>query len=391
MIKDIKTMWKNNNTNIDLSMIDKSEFKMVSLDGLTLIVPRKNKFDWRDDEKWLRSVVVNDVGDIVSCSWPKFGNYGEFSDDTDILNTALATKKIVRFCQKEDGTLLIRSVINEKVILRTRGTLYGGEYDEDGNEPFRVRFQRVAEKKYPMILDASWMSERSLLFEYVAPNNRIVIQYATEDLIFLGAIYHNCSINTWQDTIKIALSGNLNLVNLHSLSHDPIKLLLEIENWESEGIVVRCENSQVLVKVKSAKYLAKHRMKFSMNYKFMVEFIELSTITDETGLIKKLQECDYDWETIESAKTFYERYLVACKIQNDAMKVARKLHSRFMADVLPDWAGGGGSVATRKEYAQLACAQSGIIRPMMFCLYDDKIDKLNALHKKIIITEGKGK
>jgi hypothetical protein len=53
---------------LDLSKVDRAEFKIMSENGLHLVCPKKNKWDWTQDEKWLRSVVVDDTGRIVSCS-----------------------------------------------------------------------------------------------------------------------------------------------------------------------------------------------------------------------------------------------------------------------------------------------------------------------------------
>ena len=80
-------MWsyKDGRAVLDLSAVDRSEFKIVSECGLNLVIPRKNKWSWDSNEKWLRSVVVDDNGLVVSCSWPKFGNFGEFLMDTDAL------------------------------------------------------------------------------------------------------------------------------------------------------------------------------------------------------------------------------------------------------------------------------------------------------------------
>jgi hypothetical protein len=393
-------MWstKDGRITLDISKI-RSDFRVVSQDGLNLICPKKNMWDWSDEEKWLRSIIVDDDGFIVSCAWKKFGNYGEFAEDTYVLNRALEHNYPVLFTNKEDGSLCVRSVMNDKVVMRTRGTMYGG-YAEAGEQTFAERFYKVATDKYPALLEPSLFPDRSLLFEYVSPTNRIVITYKEDDLIFIGAVGHrDLRMATWPELETIASSFSLNLVKVHELPTDPEDIITAVNDWNDEGVVIRCNFSptifgpeskvikdQVLVKVKSAKYLAKHRMKFSMSYKFMVEFIELSTIIGEDGLIKKLQECDYDWETIEAAKKFYERYVAACKVTDNAMKVARRLHNEFFAEMLTTI----DPVAMRKEYAQIACVRGGLVRPMMFALYDGKIDKLNALRKKVVLAEGKG-
>lgn len=371
---------------LDIAKI-RADFKVTSEDGLHLVCPKKNMWDWEDDEKWLRSVVVNDDGFVVSCSWKKFGNYDEFRDDTDVLNDALKNNGTVRFSHKEDGSLCIRSVVNGNVIMRTRGTLFGG-VAEPGEESFGDKFKRVAQQKYPVLLDPSFMADRSLLFEYVAPSNVVVVRYKDEDLIFLGLITHNnLRIGTWNEIEQIARENKFNLVRLHNLPRNPLEMLEEIKTWKEEGIVARCQDDQVFVKVKSAHYLANHRMKFSMTYPTMVEFIENGGVKTEQQLVDELRACDYDWEVIECAKEFYQKYVAACNIRDNILKKATELYEDFKVR-FPNYKYVDPKVV-RKEYAIIACSQKGMIRPMMFCLYDGRLNRLHDLSRKIILSEGK--
>jgi len=369
---------------LDLSKVDRTEFKIVSENGLYLVCPKKNKWDWGQDEKWLRSVVVNYEGHVVSCSWPKFGNFGEFLADTDVLKAALANGSTVRFTAKEDGSLCVRSVINDQVIMRTRGTLFGGESD-DGSETYGEKFRRVAAAKYPRLLDPSWMVGVSLLLEYIAPDNAVVVRYKDEDLVFLGGVEHDGpSVIPWEAVVRIADDGKLRLVELKELPSDPVKLLEEVKEWRTEGIVARCNNDQVFVKIKSAWYLANHRMKYSMKYDTIVEFVERSGILDENALVHKLHEYDYDFEVIESAKEFYRRYLVA---RNAALSLRDKAKALFddpaWRTLLFDTEG-----ARRKYFAMIACTQEPAVKSMMFAMYDGRQERVDAMVRKLILSEG---
>ncbi len=376
-------MWsiKEGKKHLDITKL-RSEFKVISENGLHLVHPIRNMWEWNDDEKWLRSVVVNDDGFVVSCSWPKFGNFGEFLNDTDTLENELANGGSVNFTHKEDGSLAIRSVIDGQVIMRTRGTMFGGFANHD-QDSFGDRFKRVAKEKYPILLDPNFTPEMSLLFEYVAPSNVVVIRYKEEDLIFLGSITHNdLHISSWEDLKSLAECYNLNLVKIHNLPREPLKLQEEIKTWREEGIVARCKNDQVFIKIKSAHYLANHRMKFSMTYPTMVEFIEGGGIKSEQQLSDELYKCDYDWEVIEFAKEFYQIYVEASNIKDDALKEAQKLYDNFKSDQ-------SDNAAIRKEYAMIACVQNNIVRQMMFCLYDNKPNRLHDYCRKVVLSEGK--
>lgn len=388
---------------LDISKV-RSDFKITSENGLHLIHPKKNLWEWEDEEKNLRSLVVDNNGFVVSSGWKKFGNYGEFKNDTDVLNFALANDGVVRFTEKIDGTLLIRSVFDNEVIFRTRGTLYGGE-DSDEQAAFGERFKKVAKEKYPILLDPSFMFDRSLLFEYIAPTNLVVIRYKEEDLIFLGFVKHDdLSVGKWLETQKISTDYNLNLVNLHVLPREPLQLINEIKTWKDEGIVARCNDDQIFVKIKSAYYLANHRMKFSMNYLTMVEFIEGGNIQSEDQLVADLKACDYDWEVIESAKEFYHRYENAVELKNRLMQAAQNFFNNFENEwnskvVLPakkNWQFKMENQRLRKKEFALSLNKtnfdnlpSNFIRPLSFCIYDNKQERLHELCRKIILTEGK--
>lgn len=382
-------MWRNENgqTFLDLSAVDRSEFKIVSENGLHLVYPKKNKWDWTEKEKWLRSVMVDDNGLIVSCSWKKFGNFGEFLIETDELKAVLAAGGTVRFTHKEDGSLMIRSVVRNQVIMRTRGTMFGGESD-DGSETYGEKFRRVAVAKYPKLLDPTWMANGvSLLFEYVAPDNAIVVRYKEEDLVFLGGVNHmGPSIILWDGVVKIANEGNLRLVDLKELPSDPVKLLEEIKEWRTEGVVARCCNDQVFVKVKSAWYLANHRMKYSMKYKTIVEFVELSGVSNEDELVAKLREYDYDFEVVEGGREFYKHYAIA---RDEALALrfaSEELHRQTIEQM--------GTIlfsteaSKRKHFAQIACVQQPSIKSMMFAFYDGRTERLDAMVRKLVLTEG---
>lgn len=380
-------MWKSKRgvKYLDRLKVNKSEFniKLGSIDNSDyyLICPKRNKYEWTDDERWLRSVVVDNTGRVVSCGWPKFGNWDEFSSDTQILKERLASDSQVLWTHKEDGSLAIRSVINNEIIFRTRGTLFGGERGEDGTESFRERFFRVAQNKYPKLLDKDWMTNRSLLFEYVSPSNLVVVQYKEEDLVFIGFVDHGLHIGHWHELERVAQEGELNLVRLHDLPRDPIKLLEVIKVWKDEGIVARCDQDQILIKVKSAHYLAQHRMKFSINYRFMVEFAELSDIKTESELVTELRACDYDFEVIQTVLPFFHRYKKAVTFVDNIIFQAREIVNNFSSKETTE-------AGKRKELA-ISVKDKGLVRPFVFALYDNKLNRVWTLRRKIVLNEGK--
>ena len=53
-MKGLSDMWstKNGRVILDISKI-RSDFRTVSENGLNLVCPKKNVWDWSDEEKWL--------------------------------------------------------------------------------------------------------------------------------------------------------------------------------------------------------------------------------------------------------------------------------------------------------------------------------------------------
>jgi len=369
---------------IDISKINKSKFKFTEDGNFVLIVPNKNMWDWEDDEKKFRSIIVDKrTNSIVSSAWPKFGNFGEFVMDTELLKKELQNGTI-RFSHKEDGSLCIRDVIDGKINLRSRGTLYGGVGTEE-EDSFGDRFFSVAQK-YPKILDPTWQTDKSLLFEYLSPTNTIVIRHKEDDLVFLGFVNYDLSIGRWEEIEEISKEGNLNLVRLHDLPRDPIQLLEEIKNWKEEGVVVRCCNDQVFVKVKSAYYLANHRMKYSLTYKVLLELLmslNLYDLNKEEELVSFLKDCEYDWEIVESVKELYGKFSVAYSLALNLEKEAEEKCNEFLNQNI-EWE---SEIIKRKEFAKIACSHSSPLKQFMFNIYSGKDNR--KLITRLALNQGK--
>lgn len=377
-------MWKSINgcLYLDINKVNRDEFNIKEQDGLRLIFPRKNKWEWKEEERNLRSIIVDENGKVVSSAWSKFGNYGEFRDDTDTLNAFLINEAPVHFTLKMDGSLCCRSVINGKVVLRTRGTMYGGE-DQEEQIAFGKRFYKVAEEKYPIMLDPTWYVNCSLLFEYVSPDNVIVVNYDTEDLIFLGGVYHNdLTPIPYEVAQHIAKQHNLNLVKTATLPNKAKDILANIDEWKTEGVVARVGN--VFVKIKSAWYMALHKLKAQMNYETIAEVCIKDNITNEIDLIKYCGEHSYDYELIVSATKLFQEYLVYRNMGEDLLKQGTEFVNNFQSSITKPVE----PAKKRKEFAQLVCKESGVYKAMLFALYDNKIDQAKGFIEKIIYNKG---
>ena len=387
LIEGSGKMWhrKDGKICLDISKINQDEFRINEEDGFTFVGPKKNKWSWKEDEKRLRSLILDSDGFVVSSGFPKFGNYGEFLDDTKILNDALNDNKVVRSSHKHDGSLCIRSIIDGKIILRTRGTSCGQYAFNEEGPTFYERFYEAAEE-YPELLNSNFYPGYSLLFEYVSPTNRIVLKYEETDLIFIGGIKHSdLSLVTWKEMLEITKKGKLNIVKLHTLPTDPKELVSTVYNWiGDEGVVARCNNSQTLVKIKSEDYLAKHRTKATMNYEAAAIIIRNEKITTSEEMDKYCQDKDFDWELGQDMLRYLEEYKKAVLISAALMDRAKTLIEEFGKTDFPE-----GKVR-RKKFAQFIKEEPKHVRSVCFSLYGGSDGKLETFMNKLIENKGVG-
>ncbi len=93
----------------DLQSIDQTQFMVHPhvLNGeiVHLVQPNHIGVKWRQDNKFLRSVVLNEDGEVISIGFPKFTNFGE---NPEHFPTPVSLKGVV-CVDKLDGSLLIVS------------------------------------------------------------------------------------------------------------------------------------------------------------------------------------------------------------------------------------------------------------------------------------------
>lgn len=391
-------MWykKNGKICLDISKVNQNEFNINEENGLIFIRPKRNKWNWLDEEKKLRSIIIDLEGYVKSSGFFKFGNYGEFLNETKILDNALKDNGTVRFSRKEDGSLCVRSVIDRKIILRTRGTAQGQYARNEFGPTFYEQFLDVVREKYPKLLIPNFYPEYSLLFEYVSPKNRIILSYDYTDLIFVGGIKHSdLTLITWDEMLDITNEGNLNIVKLHTLPTNP-KDLIEViyKEWiGQEGIVARCNNDQTLVKIKSEDYLAKHRTQATMNYISASIIIRNEKITTSEEMEQYCQDNDFDWELGQAMLKYLEDYKKAVATANALIDKAKNIIKEFENKLLKEY-GNKESIPDgkiwKKKFAMFIKEEQKHIRSVCFSLVGGSDGKLESFINKVVENKGVG-
>ena len=246
---------------IDIQKVDLTQFMVHehSLNGeiVYLIQPQHIGTKWHQDNKHMRSVVVNYAGEVISAGFPKFTNWGENPDHFPVPNSL----KHCTVVEKLDGSLLIVSKYNGQYILRTRGTVDASTL-ANGHE-LEIFKNTILSK----LADNNDTWDYSVLFEWLSPINKIVLNYGDEPSWRLIGFINHINYSLAQQDMLDAMAKKYGFDRPPTYTFSGVEdLLKDVDQWRGkEGVVVYSKNDQMLHKVKGAWYLALHHMKSELS------------------------------------------------------------------------------------------------------------------------------
>ena len=348
---------------IDIDKVDRTQFMVHhfhSLNGeiVHLIQPQHIGTKWTQDNKHMRSVVVNYDGEVISASFPKFTNYGENPEHFPVPNSL----KHCTVVEKLDGSTLIVSKYNGQYILRTRGTVDASTMANGFElELFKEKILFPLAKNIGNIGE-TW--EFSILFEWVSPINKIVLNYGDEpDWYLVGMIWHgDYELHSQSDLDDFAKQHNLKRPATYTFS-DVNDLLQNVDQWKGkEGVCVYSKNDQSIHKVKSADYLIKHRFKSEATLENTLDLYFSYDKPSYQEFESKLTET-FDYECFEMVRGYA---LQICDASNEVNKIVDGFKS-FIDNQLK-------VLSTRKEQAQkvISSYSESNRASMIFSLLDGK-------------------
>ena len=246
---------------IDIQKVDLTQFMVHehSLNGeiVYLIQPQHIGTKWTQDNKHMRSVVVNYAGEVISASFPKFTNYGEnpehFPVPTSLKNTTVV--------EKLDGSTLIVSKYNGQYILRTRGTVDASKLANG----FELELFKSTILNKLQDNNDTW--GYSIIWEWLSPINKIVLSYGDEPMWkLIGFIDHTDYSLATQDMLD-AMAKKYDLLRPEIYTFTDISDMLQIvDKWQDkEGVCLYSKNGQTIHKIKAAKYLLLHHLKSELS------------------------------------------------------------------------------------------------------------------------------
>jgi hypothetical protein len=313
---------------------------IVGGDECVLVFPKAMGVDWDESNKIFRSSIWR-KSDMkpVSLSFRKFTNVGE-KPEFEPLNL----KENLEFIRKVDGSCLIVSKFNGKLVARTRGTSDARILDNGYEIGFLI-------KKYPFVFDNPVLNseEFTLLFEWYSNANKIVVKEADEPTLWLTGIVQHSDYQYLSQTTLDLYGKEWNVQRPERYNFDNLEAMEKVvAGWtDYEGIVIYSKNGQTLKKSKAARYLFLHKVLAGLENEENVINLFLELKCPSYNEFYNHFLTTFDFEIAEQLRPIISKVV-------DGWKQVIKImdHMRLFADSLKN--------KTRKEAAEIILNSYGV-------------------------------
>ena len=267
---------------------------------------------------------------ILARPFRKFFNYGENGSDLPIWRPHYVTEKL-------DGSMIHPVVINGRLYLHTRK----GHTDVAKQAE---RFMISTDRDYAGLCRVAFASGWTPIFEYIGPNNRIVLRYDEENLVLLamrrlvdGAIMEWTQLNAWCRHYKVPVVGRFGSIKDKDVF---VETARKLEG--AEGYVVYFDDGY-MVKIKAEDYVLQHRALDDMSSKKKVVALCAQGFADDVlpmlSDADKKELIDFGFalnleiqEYVNEASHLYDEWELCRK--DFALKVAPHMQPKWMAGVV---------------------------------------------------------
>lgn len=195
---------------------------------------------WDDITLNCRGLVLDNEGNVVARSFPKFFNMEEMKE---------IPNEPFQVYEKMDGSLGIVFYYNGEWHLASKGSFIS-EQAVKGREMLQ---------KYLDNPNCDFNSAYTYLFEIVYNDNRIVVSYDFEDLVLLARIPTHKEDIVENDVQGPGFQSSFRVVKRYDGIKDYKELKTMIKN-NQEGFVVRFFPSNIRMKIKGEEYVRLHRI-----------------------------------------------------------------------------------------------------------------------------------
>jgi hypothetical protein len=364
---------------IDVDKIDLTDFNVRDCNfagtACVWVFPKLEGTTWKADNLHLRSSIwEKDSGELISGGLKKFFNWAE---KPEIYPAPVDINKNVRFVEKIDGSCLIVSKYKGQLITRTRRAETNMLLNGDELE--------ILKKKYPRAFDFKpYLSDEpipdtatySLIFEWVTPSNKIVLDYEDCDMFLTNVVMHHNYSYLSQAQVDMHAEA-LGIPRPQTFSFKSIEdMLTDVNSWKGkEGVCCYYGNNhQHIRKSKSEWYNIVHTFRGDMSLKNIVDLY----------LVNGMQSFDEFCTTVMNQYT-YEGLNLALGLISQVCDA--KKHAEKIVEGMQDFINEQCSSISRKEAAAKIFSSYGTTNraDMVFTLLDKK--PLNSKQWKKLIFQ----
>lgn len=301
----------------------------VRADGSLRLLNAGKELMWTGyspEAEWLKGLIVQvDANErpiaLVAGAIGKFYNATESAtNDAAFFAVFDAPGARTYFLEKADGSCL-RSYVHPdsgEVQWATRGMLQAGMHASPFGD-FSAMARRVAQERYPALLDPRLVGRYTIVCELITPDNHIVRDYAgLRDMPVIAVIdLHTGREMTRRQVVELCAAHGLSPIPaLRPLARDFDGAIAELRaTWagtDLEGTVVTVEHPDRAVpfrlKVKGQRYLELMRLQNNCSLRRTREIAEAQDIGDLDSFVGYLRRESPDLP--EEIRMIYERHFV---------------------------------------------------------------------------------
>lgn len=215
---------------------------------------------WDEVTLQCRGLITDSSGNVIVRPFTKFFNYEE------LLDSEVIPKKgdYVYVQEKVDGSLGILFHYDDEWMMATRGSFTSDQ---------AIKGLEILKSKY-VVFDQVWLKEYAYLVEIIYPENRIVVDYGEEKIVFLSAVLNqNWRWEPTEDTelhwttaccifAANGIKGEdiVKTEQYFNFSDELYKSLKEKNENNKEGFVLRYQPGNFRMKIKFEEYVRLHKI-----------------------------------------------------------------------------------------------------------------------------------
>jgi RNA ligase len=206
------------------------------------------KQSWDSVTLQCRGLILDHDDKLVARGFNKFFNY----EEVEHKNQVPLNDEYVYVQEKMDGSLGILFHYNHDWHMATRGS-FESDQAKAGLEILKTKYN--LDKFHPTV---------SYLCEIIYPENRIVVDYSEEKIMFLSAVLDGREVSWGTARALFHSSGILEedmvITSINTIDRELFGSLKALNELGKEGFVLRFHPSNYRVKIKFDEYVRLHRL-----------------------------------------------------------------------------------------------------------------------------------